>query len=200
MVKLKKPKMQRITFLVLAAVVFFMVTYFANNVHRGSYFQYSNGDFDNTTGGTVHYSYRTGSETQYVHFYEDVYQNGELTSAVGPLSIGVGGEVWKSKVSLTLSEAPNLDWTLNADGAVIDWTTKLADPSYSGRTVKYLKTKTLVLTGDDDLVLAAVYQARTSDKGDVHPQECKNVLEDLDAVISNNDTVVLIRMVTSQKP
>lgn len=200
MLKLKEPKMQRITFLVLAAVVFFMVTYSANNVHRGSYFQYSNGDFDNTTGGTVHYSYRTGSETQYVHFYEDVYQNGELVSTEWLLSLGVGGEVWKSKLSLTLSETPNLDWTLNADGAVIDWTTKLADPSYSGRTVEYLKFGKQDLTCQDDLVLAAVYQERAFGKVNVYPQVCENILDDLDAVISNNDTVVLIRMVTSQKP
>lgn len=200
MVKLKEPKTQRIAFLVIVTVVFLIVTCFTNDVYRGSYLKYSNGDFNNTLGGMVSFSYRTGSETQYVQFYEDVYQNGELYSTEWLLSLGVGGEVWKSKVSLTLSEAPNLDWTLNADGAVIDWTTKLADPSYSGRTVEYLKFGKQDLTGEDDLVLAAVYQARTSDKGDVHPQECKNVLEDLDAVISNNDTVVLIRMVTSQKP
>lgn len=198
MVKLKGQKTQRITFLILVAVVFFMVTYFANNVHRGSYFQYRNGDFNNTTGGTVNYSYRTGSETQYVHFYEDVYQNGELVSTEWIASMGVGGEVWKTELSLTLRETPDLNWTFNGIG-LTSWTTKLADPSYSERTVKYLKAKTLVLTGEDDLVLAAVYQARASDKGDIYPQECKNVLEDLNAVISSNETVVLIRMVTSQK-
>ena len=198
MVKLKEQKTQRIAFLAIVTVVFFVII--TNDVQRGSYFQSRNGDFNNTTGGTVNYSYRTGSETQYVLFYEDIYQNGKLVSTEWLLSLGVGGEVRKSKLSLTLSETSNLNWTLNADGAVKSWTTSLEDASYSECTVEYLKTRKQVLTGEDDLVLAAVYQERAFGKVEVYPQACEDVLDDLDAVISNNDTVVLIRMVTSQKP
>lgn len=195
--KLKETKFQRMIFLVSAIVMLLVIMNGTDTVKNGSYCRYKNGGFDSISGGTVHFSHRTGEETQNIHFCEDVYLNGKLLSTQQCLSLGMEGEVCQNDLWLSLSVAPALFWTLNADGAVTYWITELEEASYSRRTVKHLQPGKHPLTGEDNVVLAAVFQNSLYSRGDGYPQECDDILNDLDAVISKNDTVVLIRMVTS---
>ncbi|BAK99666.1 peptidase M56 family protein [Oscillibacter valericigenes Sjm18-20] len=162
--------------------------------------RWKSGKFDNISGGTVTFLYRTGSDVQYVNYYEDIYEGGALTSSHYILSGGVAGEEWKSNLSLTLSASPNLDWTLNDGGAATTWTTPLTDTSYGGRTVCTPVSKKQSLGSGSNLILAAVYQETGARDKEVYAAPCEAVLQDLDKVISKNDVVVLIRMETSDTP
>lgn len=197
-VKIKEAKVQRIVFLVIVSLIFSVIAYYDV---PSSYFKYSNGNYNNALGGIVNFSYRTGSETQYIHIYEQVYENGKLVSTQRILSLGAAGEVRKSKLSLMLTKTSDLGWAISTDGAVTHWTSKMEHPQTFSREVEYLHTRKRALTGEDDFVLAAVYQVKISGRlKEVYPQDCETVLDDLDAVISKNDMVVLIHMATSKKP
>ena len=179
---------------ILAAVIC------GTNADTSHWLRWKSGSFDTVSSGTVAYTYRTGSDVQYLSFYEDVYEGGILTDSHFILSEGVAGEEWKSNLSLSLSAAPELSWTLRDGGAVTSWTTLLHDDSYSGRTVCIPDAGKQTLNGGSNLVLAAVYQETAFGGTEIYPAPCETVLQDLDKVISMNDVVVLIRLEASDVP
>lgn len=165
---------------------------------EGSSLKYGGGTLSASSCGTANYSCQTGSETQYVHFYEDVYRDGRLFSSQRRLSLHCAGENRNSAVSLTLNPSPDLNWTLNGGGAEAEWTTASAGVSSSSRAVINLEVRKAAITGEDDLVLAAVYQERADGRKVLSTAPCESVLRDLDKIVSENDEVVLIRMAVSQ--